>query len=212
MGGVEEGRSVVGVEIAAVHRRRGGRALGDAAGAEEPAAVRHRLAPGVVGIEVQPVPQPLLERRLQRVVVRNPPRRRRDHERDVGVERVERTTLLRRQPGAGRAGARQRLVGVDGHDDVLRVAAHVADIDRRSRSEQILAEQIPLMRELRPNIGIPRAKLSRGRSSACNPSKPVANVPGPLVLSYEICDSKKNGVLSVRRWLAPVPSMYCVIP
>src|SRR5262249_54050679 len=75
-------------------------------------------------------------------------------------ERVERTTLLRRNPGARRAGARQRLVGIDGHDDVLRVAAHVADVDRGSRSKQILAEEIPLMRELRSDVGIPCPKLT----------------------------------------------------
>src|SRR6185436_3344745 len=81
-------------------------------------------------------------------------------ERDVRVERIQRATLLRRQPGAGRAGARQRLVGVDRHDDVLRVAPHVADVDRGPRSEQILAEYIPLMRELRPNIRIPCPELT----------------------------------------------------
>ena len=103
--------SVVGLDVVAVLRV--GALAGHAAIAEVAGVVRHRLAPRVVGDEIQPVPQPLLERRLQPVVVGPAARRRRADRLDQRVERVERTPLLHRQPRRRIAGARQRLVAVD---------------------------------------------------------------------------------------------------
>src|SRR5262245_6630155 len=61
---VEVRRSVVVLEIAAVDGRRRRRARGHASRSEEAARVRFRAAERVVGAEVDPAPQPLLERRL----------------------------------------------------------------------------------------------------------------------------------------------------
>ena len=175
---VEERRPVVGLDVVAVDRV--GALGGDVGRAVVAEVVRVGLAQRVVGDEVEAVPQPLLEGRLQRVVVG------RGRATAVvlmsvisGLNANSGRRVLQRRPGARVADAGQRLVALDRRHQVLRLVADVADVDRRARADQVLGEQVPLLRELRPQVRIPGAELTPdGRSSACSPSKPVAMVLG----------------------------------
>ena len=149
----------------------------------------------------------------RRVVVAAAARRRR---RDVGDERrrrVQRTALLRRQPGGRVAHAGQRLVAFDRRHQVVGVVADVADVGRHRRRQQVLGEDVPLLGELRAQVRIPRAHLAGRlveRPQLGKASGQRARTGRRVVV--DTADSKKNGGLSGSRRLAPVPSMYWEMP
>ena len=111
------------------------------------------------------------------------------------------------------ARAGQRLIAVDRRHELRRLAAHIPDVDGGPRAEQVLGEHVPLLRELRPQLRIPRAELARGAIERLQTLEAGRDRAGAArARRSRTCDSKKNGGLSGSRRLAPVPSMYCVMP
>ena len=81
-------------------------------------------------------------------------------------------------PGARRAGAGQRLVALDRRHQVFRLAADIADIDRRARAQQVLGVGVPLLGELRPQVRIPGAELAGWPVQRLQPLEPGGDGAG----------------------------------
>ena len=110
----------------------------------------------------------------------------------AGLNAEERAARLQRRPGARVAGAGQRLVALDRRHQVARLVAHVADVDRRPRADQVLREQVPLLRELRPQVRIPGADDARrpverlqAFEAGGDGARPAGRVVGALRLEEE---------------------------
>ena len=157
MPGVVERRPVVPFRLVRVHPVRALR--GHAPGAVVAEVVRSRPAQRVRRQILEPFRIALANARLQRVVIAMAARGRRRDVRDEGCRRIERTPRLCRRPGRHIADARQRLVAFD-RRQMRGMVADVPHVRRHRLREQVLREDVPLLRELRPQVGIPRAHLA----------------------------------------------------
>ena len=158
MAHVEERRPVVQFRIVGIHPIR---AFGSSEAARSVIAklVRVRFAQRVRREVLEAVQGPLSQARLQPLVIASAARRRRG---DIGNERrggEERAPILQRRPRRWIAGAGQRLVALDRRHEVRGAMAHVSHVRRDGRPHEVLAEHVPLLRELRSQVRIPRAHL-----------------------------------------------------
>ena len=78
-----------------------------------------------------------------------------------GAVREQRTAVLQRRPGRRVAHARQRLIAFDRRHQVRRLVPDVSDVRGHGVGHQPLDEDVPLLGELRAEVGIPRAHLPR---------------------------------------------------
>ena len=71
--------------------------------------------------------------------------------------------MFERGPGRGVAHAGQRLVALHRGHELGGVVADVAHVERHGRGEQALHEHVPLLGELRPEVGVEGTHVARGR-------------------------------------------------
>ena len=132
-----------------------------------------------------------------------------------GFSWIERPPLVERPPGGDRARIGLGLVEVERDDHVARAAAHVADLARERVGQLPLDEDVPLLRELRPQVGredaVERARTAARARARCRRSR---RPPCPARSSRRrpCWPSKLNGGFAGSRRFFPVPSMYCTIP
>src|SRR5438876_8312949 len=127
-----------------------------------PDVVAERLAVGVRGEEFQPLGWWLAQARLQSVVSADPDRVGAARDPDVRVQWVERAALIQRPPGVDRARIGFRLVEVERDDHVARAAPHITNLTGERVGQLALDHEIPLLRELGPQVRSEDAKQRAG--------------------------------------------------
>ena len=173
---VEERRPVIAVRVVRVLPV--GALRGRAGGAVVAEVVAVRLAQGVRRHELEAVHVAPADARLQRVVVGVGARGRDGNRRDERLRLVQRPPRVLGCPGGRIADARQRLVALDRGDEVVGAIPHVAHLRRHRARQLVLDEGVELLRELRPDVRVPRPHVAGRRQPGFQVREPARRGAG----------------------------------